>query len=148
MKDQTKKLSLFEKLLIVIVGLMVLWMFVVMLTPLPVQAADFHGEMEIGYDIDNQLWEYSVEVDLGQQVWKLYPHVFGGWYTLTEVQSLDTWTPWVQVYRFGAGVRINRIDLTYTHYCMHPIWRADGVLFGYSDYILQGGNKIAVRYSW
>lgn len=110
--------------------------------------AEFHGEIEAGYDLYNRLWEYSIEADIGDYMWELYPHVFAGWYTLTEMESLTNWLPWVQVYKVGAGVKMGRLDLTYTHYCMHPVDLGREVLYDYKDFVFQAADKISLKYSW
>lgn len=147
--EKKRKLSIFEVALLIIVGLVVLWMFVALFTPVSVQAAEMHGELEVGYGLISELWEFSAEIDVGQRVWILYPHAFAGWYTLTEKDSIINWLPWVQVYKVGAGLRIGEhLDISYTHYCMHPVDLRRDVLYDYHDFILQSENKIAVRWHW
>ena len=139
-----------EWILLIVAVLAAAFLMLNLFSPVLAPGAEIHGEVEAGYDFKNKLWEFSTYFEIGQPYKNIYPHVFGGWYTLTEKENLGNWLPWVQVYKFGAGITIkDNIVISFVHYCMHPVDLYDRkLLYDYKDFVLQSEDKISVRYTY
>lgn len=108
--------------------------------------ADEWVDLEVSYDVTNDLQQVDLEVGYEFEVWKIRPFVYLGFEVITEYAERGMFQPQFIMYPVGAGVGFGDFAVGVSHDCVHLGDESARVNYTYGDLNMAGATRLFFRY--
>ncbi len=108
---------------------MVRSLIIILLVLIPIAgfSAEVHGFVEIGRENFHERFYTDMEIRLEFDIYSLKNTIYGGNQIWATLVNKPFGSPFLDIYRIGYKLQINRYYAKIEHSCGHPVWSSHNI---------------------